>query len=227
MPKILLVDDDEELCSMLGAYLGAEGYLIDLAHDGESALGKATAENFDVIVLDIMMPGMDGLQVLRTLRDRKATPVLMLTARGEDVESVIGLEMGADDYLAKPCNPRVLSARIRAVLRRAESRRERNVAHTLTFDNLVLQTGSRTVSRDGELVQLTGTEFSILETLARDAGHIVPRAELSERALGRTLGRFDRSLDMHLSKLRQKLGPRPNGEERIKTVRGAGYLFVV
>jgi len=227
MPRILLADDDEELCSMLGAYLGAEGYQIEFAHDGDSALAKAMEESFDVVVLDIMMPGMDGLEVLRTLRDRKATPVLMLTARGEDVESVIGLEMGADDYLAKPCNPRVLSARIRAVLRRAESRRERNVAHTLTLDDLVLQTGSRTVSRDGAPVQLTGAEFSILEILARDAGQVVARAELSERALGRALGRFDRSLDMHLSKLRQKLGPRPSGEERIKTVRGAGYLFVV
>ena len=227
MPKILLVDDDEELCSMLGAYLGAEGFQIELAHDGVSALAKALAQNFDVIVLDIMMPGMDGLEVLRSLRRQKETPVLMLTARGEDVESVIGLEMGADDYLAKPCNPRVLSARIRAVLRRAESRRERNVAHTLVLDDLTLLTGSRTVSRGGVMVQLTGAEFSILEILAREAGQVVGRMELSERALGRPLGRFDRSLDMHLSKLRQKLGPRPGGEERIKTVRGAGYLLVV
>ena len=227
MPRILLADDDEELCSMLGAYLAAEGYQIDLAHDGDSALATALAESFDVVVLDIMMPGMHGLKVLRALRARKETPVLMLTARGEDVESVIGLEMGADDYLAKPCNPRVLSARIRAILRRAESRRERNVAQTLTCDDLVLQTGSRTVSRAGQPVQLTGAEFSILEVLARDAGHLVPRAELSERALGRALGRFDRSLDMHLSKLRQKLGPRPNGDERIKTVRGAGYLLTI
>lgn len=227
MPKILLVDDDEELCSMLGAYLGAEGFQIELAHDGVSALTKALAQNFDVIVLDIMMPGMDGLEVLRALRRQKETPVLMLTARGEDVESVIGLEMGADDYLAKPCNPRVLSARIRAVLRRAESRRERNVAHTLVLDDLTLLTGSRTVSRGGVMVQLTGAEFSILEILAREAGQVVGRMELSERALGRPLGRFDRSLDMHLSKLRQKLGPRPGGEDRIKTVRGAGYLLVV
>ena len=227
MPKILLADDDEELCAMLGAYLAAEGYQIALVHDGESALARAVAESFDLIVLDIMMPGIDGLKVLRELRARKETPVLMLTARGEDVESVIGLEMGADDYLAKPCNPRVLSARIRAVLRRAENRRERNVAQTMSFDDLVLQTGSRTVSRGGQPVPLTGAEFSILEVLARDAGHVVARGELSERALGRTLGRFDRSLDMHLSKLRQKLGPRPNGDERIKTVRGAGYLLAI
>ena len=227
MPRILLADDDEELCAMLSAYLGAEGYQIELAHDGDSALAKAVAQSFDVIVLDIMMPRLDGLEVLRQLRGHKSTPVLMLTARGEDADSVIGLEMGADDYLAKPCNPRVLSARIRAVLRRAESRRDRHVAHTLTLDDLVLQTGSRTVARNGAPVQLTGAEFSILEILARDAGRVVARAELSERALGRALGRFDRSLDMHLSKLRQKLGPRPSGEDRIKTVRGAGYLFVI
>ena len=227
MPRILLADDDEELCSMLGAYLSAEGYQTEVAHDGNAALNKAVTQSFDVIVLDIMMPGIDGLEVLRQLRGHKETPVLMLTARGEDVDSVIGLEMGADDYLAKPCNPRVLSARIRAVLRRAETRRERNVVQTLILDDLVLQTGSRTVTCGEVPVQLTGAEFSILEILARDAGHVVARGELSERALGRALGRFDRSLDMHLSKLRQKLGPRPSGEDRIKTVRGAGYLFVV
>ena len=212
---------------MLGNYLGAEGYQIETAHDGSSALVLALAQNYDAIVLDIMMPGKDGLDVLRELRSHKATPVLMLTARGDDADSVIGLEMGADDYLAKPCNPRVLSARINAVLRRAESRRKRNVAQTLNLDDLMLHTGSRTATVKGSSVQLTGAEFSILEILARDAGRVVPRAELSERALGRTLGRFDRSLDMHLSKVRHKLGPRPSGEERIKTVRGAGYIFIV
>ena len=227
MTRLLLADDDEELCTMLSAYLSAEGYQTAVAHDGEAALAIATAEDFDLIVLDVMMPGKDGLQVLRELHRRKPTPVLMLTARGEDADSVVGLEMGADDYLAKPCNPRVLSARIRAVLRRAESRSEQSLAHTLTLGDLVLQTGSRTVSCGEENVQVTGAEFSILEVLVREAGRIVSRTELSERALGRPLGRFDRSLDMHLSKLRHKLGLLPGGDERIKTVRGAGYQYVL
>ena len=227
MPRILLADDDEELCALLSAYLSAEGFETATAHTGDAALARLGAEKFDLLVLDVMMPGKDGFAVLRELRRQESLPVLMLTARGEDVDSIIGLELGADDYLAKPCNPKVLAARLRALLRRAENLSQRAEVVTLTVDDLVLQTGSRLVTRGGEPVRLTGAEFSILEILVRAAGRVVPRGELSEKALGRALGRFDRSLDMHLSKLRQKLGPLANGAERIKTVRSAGYQYVV
>lgn len=228
MSRILLADDDVELCEMLTQYLAAEGFDIDAVHDGEHALAQALAGKYELVILDVMMPHMNGLDVLRELRTRSLVPVLMLTARGEDVDSIVGLELGADDYLAKPCNPRVLSARIRAILRRTETRApdDGRAAAVLRLDDVELHTGSRTVRRAGAPLPMTSTEYTVLEVLLRDAGRAVSKAELCERALGRKLARYDRSLDMHVSNLRRKLGPLPGGTERIKTVRGIGYQYV-
>lgn len=229
MNRILLADDDVELCELLKQYLEVEGFQVGLAHNGEAALNQARTGNYDLIVLDVMMPKLNGFDVLRELRRDSVIPVLMLTARTEDVDSIVGLELGADDYLPKPCNPRVLVARIRAILRRAQSQTEHGEEttspDTLKQGDLEIQTGSRTVTLDGKPIAMTSTEYSVLEILLREAGHVVPKAELSERALGKELTRYDRSIDMHLSSLRKKLGPLANGAERIKTVRGIGYQY--
>ena len=231
MNRILLADDDTELCEMLREYLEAEGFDVEAVHDGEAALQKALANVHDLLVLDVMMPKRNGFDVLRDLRKTSLIPVLMLTARDEDVDSIIGLELGADDYLPKPCNPRVLVARIRAVLRRtlagAEDAGTNRPPDILTLDDLEMHTGSRTVELSGMPVTLTSTEYSVLEVLLREAGHVVSKGDLSERALGRKLTRYDRSIDMHLSSLRKKLGPLSSGAERIKTVRGVGYQYTL
>lgn len=229
MARILIADDDADLCAMLSEYLAVEGFEVATAHDGDEALVRARSGEFDLVVLDVMMPRRNGFDVLRELRAHVLTPVLMLTARGEDVDSIVGLELGADDYLAKPCNPRVLVARIRAILRRAEPAQEAGggAVELLQVGDAVLHGGARTVQCAGQPVALTSTEFGILEALLREAGRVVPKGEISERVLGRRLGRFDRSLDMHVSNLRHKLGPFADGEERIKTVRGVGYQYVV
>lgn len=227
MTHILLADDDVELCGMLTEYLCAENFSVSSVHDGESALQRARREDFDLLVLDVMMPRKNGLDVLRELRPRCLTPVLMLTARDEDVDSIVGLELGADDYLGKPCNPRVLVARIRAILRRAETRGAAIAnAEVLRAHDMELHTGSRRVQCAGRNIAMTSTEFSVLEVLLQRAGHVVSKAELSELALGRRLTRYDRSVDMHVSSLRRKLGVRSDGTERIVTVRGIGYQFV-
>jgi two-component system response regulator CpxR len=229
MNHLLLADDDVELCEMLKQYLEVEGFQVSMAHDGETALKQARTGDNDLIVLDVMMPQLNGFDVLRELRRDSLMPVLMLTARGEDVDSIVGLELGADDYLPKPCNPRVLVARIRAILRRAQSqtqhRDEAESPATLKLGDLQIQTGSRTIVLAGKPIAMTSTEYSVLEVLLREAGRVVSKAVLSERALGRELTRYDRSIDMHLSSLRKKLGPLANGEERIKTVRGIGYQY--
>ena len=229
MNRILLADDDVELCGMLKEYLEVEGFQVGMAHDGEVALKQARTGEYELMVLDVMMPQLNGFDVLRELRRDSLMPVLMLTARDEDVDSIVGLELGADDYLPKPCNPRVLVARIRAILRRAQSqthhREETEPPDTLKLGDLEMQTGSRAVLLAGKPVAMTSTEYSLLEVLLREAGHVVSKAVLSERALGRELTRYDRSIDMHLSSLRKKLGPLANGEERIKTVRGVGYQY--
>lgn len=231
MNRILLADDDTELCEMLQEYLAAEGFDVEAVHDGEAALQQALTNAHDLLVLDVMMPKRNGFDVLRDLRKTSLIPVLMLTARDEDVDSIVGLELGADDYLPKPCNPRVLVARIRAVLRRtlagAEDAGTNGQPDILTLDDLEMHTGSRTVELSGRPVTLTSTEYSVLEVLLREAGHVVSKADLSERALCRPLTRYDRSIDMHLSSLRKKLGALPGGAERIKTVRGVGYQYTL
>ncbi len=225
MSHLLLADDDPELSEMLKEYLEGNGFQVETVHDGLLALKRALEADFDLIILDIMMPGRNGLDVLRELRAEKATPVLMLTARGEDVDSIVGLELGADDYLPKPCNPRVLEARIRALLRRSEQRLD--AMPLLKVGDLSLHSGTREARLGDQLVPLTSTEFSILEILLREAGKVVSKSELSEFALAKPLSSFDRSLDMHVSNLRRKLGPLADAGERIKTVRGIGYQYTL
>lgn len=225
MARLLLADDDAELGDMLAEYLRGEGFDVDVARDGEEALARAVSGDCDLVVLDVMMPGLNGFDVLRELRRKSLTPVLMLTARGSDTDSVVGLELGADDYLPKPCNPRVLVARIRAVLRRAEQGEPDRADDDLAVGDIVMQRGSRRILQDGAPVELTSTEYSVLAVLLDEVGRVVGKEALCERALGRKLTRYDRSLDMHISNLRRKLGPLAGGEERIQTVRGVGYLY--
>ena len=224
--SLLLVDDDKELCSMLQSYLAQEGFNTDAVYDGESAIDKVLSSSYHLVVLDIMLPGKSGFEVLKAIRETSSIPVLMLTARDEDVDSVVGLELGADDYLAKPCNPRVLVAHIRAILRRSQfNTLSDNVDDQLSVGDIEIYPHSRTVHREQIPVSLTSTEFTILETLMRNAGNIVNKNELSEIALGRKLAHFDRSLDVHISNVRKKLGFGSENHDRIKTVRNVGYLF--
>ena len=228
MSRVLLVDDDVELCEMLVEYLAPEGFAVDVAHDGESGMQLALSGRYDVVVLDIMLPGINGLEVLRRIRTASQTPVLMLTARGEDVDRIIGLEMGSDDYLAKPCNPRELVARLRAILRRSQQARIATTERTheiLCVGDLEVHPASRRVVRSGETLELTSTEYNLLEVLVRNVGQVVTKEDLSQEALGRKLARYDRSIDMHVSKLRRKLGLSPDGQPLIQTVRGIGYQF--
>lgn len=226
--KILLADDDSELCQMLQQYLTEEGFHVELAHNGQQALDKVAAGDFDLLVLDVMMPVLNGLDVLRKLRQSSQLPVLMLTARGSDVDSIVGLELGADDYLPKPCNPRVLVARLRAIYRRAgegSTVQQSSLDDPLVIDEVALYRSARRVMFNDVPLTLTSTEFSVLESLLSHAGQVVGKDMLSEEALGRPLTRYDRSLDMHISNLRRKLGVLATGEERIETVRGVGYLY--
>jgi DNA-binding response OmpR family regulator len=224
MDRVLIVDDDIELCRLLGERLSSEGFALEAVHDGPRGLERVLSAEHALVILDLMLPGMGGLDVLRRLRMHSPVPVLILTARGEDVDRILGLEIGADDYLAKPFNPRELIARIRAILRRTS--RSTGSGNSLTVGDLQLDPAARDVSLDGVRLDLTSVEFTLLETLLRDAGHVVTREQLTETVLGRKLGAFDRVIDVHISNLRKKLG-RTQCEERIKSVRGSGYLFVV
>lgn len=226
--RVLVVDDDVELCELLERYLGSEGFEVGSVHEGESGVREALGGGADAVVLDVMLPGFDGFEVLRRIRARSKIPVIMLTARGDDVDRIVGLEIGADDYLPKPFNPRELAARLRAVLRRTGSTAG-GVAPggLLRVEDMELDLGARAVFVGGKPVRLTSTEFSLLELLAANAGTVVTREELSLRVLERRPNPFDRSLDVHLSNLRRKLGPRPDGGDRIKTVRARGYVLTV
>lgn len=219
---ILIADDDTELCELLGEYLQQEGFRIRTAHDGNQALEAARSPDLDAVVLDIMMPGRSGLEVLKALRQESGLPVIMLTARGEDLDRILGLELGADDYLPKPCNPRELAARIRAVLRRAG---HAPALGPIRVDDLELDPGAREALRAGERLELTSTEFSVLQAMLQRPGEVVSKRDLYLAALGREPVRYDRSIDMHVSNLRRKLGPGPGGGHRIETVRGIGYQY--
>jgi two-component system response regulator CpxR len=219
---MLLVDDDAELCSLLEELLSREGFAIEMAHDGASGLERALQEPFDLIVLDVMLPGLDGFEVLRRLRKRSMVPVLMLTARGEDVDRIVGLELGADDYLPKPFNPRELVARIRAILRRIEAKAPAG-SRRIEVNGIVLDPGSREVFRNGQRIDMTTLEFDILESLMRSAGRVVSRDELMESLYNRKATPFDRSIDMHISHLRKKL--ETEAGPVFKTIRGVGYQF--
>jgi DNA-binding response OmpR family regulator len=226
MERILVIDDDVELCHLVGEYLRAEGFNVEYAHDGESGLRKAKAGDYLLAVLDVMLPGMSGFDVLRQIRATSRLPVLLLTARGEDVDRIVGLEIGADDYLPKPFNPRELVARIRAVLRRTrvDGNGSATAPDVVRVGDVELDPATRTVRLDGKPVDLTSVEFNLLEVLLREAGRVVPRERLVNAVLSRKFSPFDRSIDMHVSKVRKKLGDTEN-DERIKTVRGVGYIF--
>ncbi|MFO0747543.1 MAG: response regulator transcription factor [Myxococcota bacterium] len=236
---LLLIDDDRDLTDLLVDYLQAEGFTTDVASDGKAGLQKALENPPALIVLDVMMPELNGFDVLRALRKSSRTPVLMLTARGDDVDRIVGLELGADDYLAKPFNARELVARIRAILRRAGDRPADEAAaaaagaapggpgdpRSLVIGDVELHPGSMSVRRAGEMLTLTSAEFGFLEVLMQHAGTVVSREALCEKVLGRRLSAWDRSIDVHMSNLRKKLGKDNIGRDRIKTVRGVGYLY--
>jgi DNA-binding response OmpR family regulator len=224
MDRVLIIDDDIELCELLAARMSDEGYEIEGVHDGIRGLERALSREHSLVVLDLMLPRMGGLEVLRRVREQSPIPVLILTARGEDVDRIVGLEIGADDYLPKPFNPRELIARIRAILRR--SVRLATGTHPLIVGDLRLDPAAREARMEGRLLSLTSVEFALLEMLMQHAGRIVTREELTEAVLGRKPGPFDRVVDVHVSNIRKKLGV-SEGVERIKAVRGSGYLLVV
>jgi two-component system response regulator CpxR len=225
MNKILIIDDDEELCELVSEYLTVEGFEVEAVNDGESGLKEAESGKYDLAILDVMLPKMNGFEVLRHLRQKSRVPVLMLTARGDDMERIVGLEIGADDYLPKPFNPRELVARLRAILRRVGDGTERDGSEPVHVDDVELNPKSRTATVAGEELPLTSVEFDLLNALLKSAGSVIRKEDLSEEVLGRKLSPFDRSLDMHISNLRKKLGARDDGSDRIKTIRSVGYIY--
>ena len=233
--RILLVDDDETLCELLSEYLMAEGFEVSSVHNGTTALARindAQEQAWDAIILDVMLPGMNGFDLLKAIRPNSSTPVLMLTARGEDIDTVLGLELGADDYVTKPVSPRVLVARLRALIRRRSEANdtgkesEKETGKTQVGD-LELDDQARQVQVTGHRISLTGAEFNLLAILVSNAGHVVSRETLATEGLGRALQAYDRRIETHMAQIRRKLGPQADGSERIKTVRGAGYQYVV
>ncbi len=230
MTKVLLVDDDLDLTTLLSQYLSREDFEVHTVYDGESGVAEAVSGAYDIVVLDIMMPRVSGIEALRRIRATSTVPVLMLTARGDNIDRIVGLDMGADDYVPKPCTPGELVARIRAILRRTKGREPAGVTSTppraIRAGTLLLSPGSRSATWRGQPLDLTGTEFSLLEVLARHAGQLVSKQDISLQAFGRPLGRFDRRIDVHISSIRQKLGARPDGQSWIRSVRGLGYQLL-
>lgn len=229
MIKLLLIDDDQELCDLLGEYLQGEGFVVRATGNWQEGLAEALSGAFQLVVLDVMLPQASGFEVLQRLRAASAIPVLMLTARGEDVDRIVGLEMGADDYLPKPFNPRELVARLRAIRRRTDGQAphaDREQLTTLVVGDLHLCRMTRTITRAGMAITLTAAEFALLFELLAEAGHVIGRERLTAQVLGRKMALFDRSIDVHISSLRRKLGPAADGAERIKAVRGVGYMYV-
>ena len=228
MNRVLLVDDDVELSALLREYIEQEGYEATVVPDGESGVAEALSGRHAIVVLDVMMPGIGGIEALRRIRAQSNVPVLMLTAKGDDVDRIVGLELGADDYVPKPCTPRELVARLRAILRRthepASSADSPN--GTVAVGPLLMWPQMRRAEWQGRALELTSTEYNLLELLARNAGRVVSKTELSEQGLGRPLARFDRSIDVHLSSIRHKLGARADGGSWIETVRGLGYQMI-
>jgi len=226
--QILVIDDDRELCDLLVTYLEREGFRVTCRLDGQSGLDRALAERFDVIILDVMLPALPGFEVLRRFRRERETPVLMLSARGEDVDRIVGLELGADDYLPKPFHPRELTARIHAILRRAQASRPGGAApEPLALERLRIDPSRREASYASRSLSLTSVEFDVLWVLARAAGTVVSRDEISRHALDRPHNPLDRGVDMHVSNLRRKLGACAGDLDLIKTVRSVGYILAV
>ena len=226
--QILVIDDDVELCKLVTRYLTREGFQIEAVHGGASGAERALSGNYALVVLDVMMPGINGFEVLRRIRVESRLPVLMLTAKGDALDRVLGLEMGADDYLPKPFNPQELAARIRAILRRARPVEQGGHAPSppVVVGDVEMNPGSRVVRRGGETISLTTVEFDLLEVLLHAAGQVVGREKLTRDVLGREFSPFDRSIDTHVCNLRKKIGLLADGTERIKGVRGIGYLYV-
>jgi two-component system response regulator CpxR len=225
---LLVVDDDAELCQLLSEYLVPEGYDVEAVHNGMQGVERALSGDHALVVLDVMLPDVRGFEVLRQVRARSRMPVLMLTARGNEQDRILGLEMGADDYLPKPFNPRELCARIEAILRRAGADRgplDGRASADVAVGDVSMNKASRLVRRGSDALDLTTVEFDLLEALLRGAGRIIPRDELVRTVLNRPFSPFDRSIDTHVSNLRRKLGAGPDGLERIKSVRGIGYQY--
>lgn len=223
--NILLVDDDTELTALLSRYLERELFKVTAVHTAEEGLEEALSGRYQAVVLDVMLPGGNGIDILASIRTRSEIPVLMLTAKGDEMDRIEGLEVGADDYIPKPCNPRELSARLRSILRRGRSADV--ISPVLEIDDLIIDFEQHKVQRQNEELDLTVTEFNILAVLLREAGKVVDKNRLAEQSMQRSLTMFDRSLDMHLSNLRKKLGPMADGSPRIKTVRGVGYMYQI
>lgn len=222
--KLLIIEDDIDLCQLLATLLTLEGYEVSSAHDGRSGLAQALSGQHQLVLLDVMLPQLNGFEVLQALRQQSNIPVLMLTAKGDEIDRVIGLEFGADDYLPKPFNDRELLARIKAILRRTQLNDTK--PGQLTLGDIELNPGRQQAKCRGKILELTGTEFLLLVELIANAGELLEKNELSQKVLGKRLQAFDRSLDMHMSNLRKKLPPREDGIQRIKTVRGHGYIWL-
>ncbi len=229
MVSVLLIDDDTELTKLLEEYLQSEQLHLDAAHDGPSGLQKALANQYAVVILDVMLPGMSGLDVLKQLRQKSAVPVLMLTARGSELDRILGLELGADDYLPKPFNPRELVARLRAILRRTTNGTTAGAGagQPVHLADVELHPESRSITCAGKPVGLTGAEFDLLAAFLRNPGKIISREDLTQAALGRPMSPMDRSIDVHVSNLRRKLGSYEGDQERIKAIRGSGYVYLL
>jgi len=223
-PSVLLVDDDVDLVALLRDYLASDGFAVTVAHEGESALRRFAAQPPDIAVVDVMMPGFSGIEVLRRIRARSSMPVLMLTARGDDESRILGLELGADDYVAKPCKPRELSARLRAILRRTQARS--SAPDSVRVGELALYSAQRRITWGERDLQLTNAEFNLLELLIQNAGQVVSKTLLSEQGLGRPFQRYDRSIDVHLSSIRHKLPRLSDGRPRIQAVLRKGYQLL-
>ena len=227
-PSLLIIDDDRELCSLMTEYMKDEGFSLSSVHTGTEGIQAALTLNSDLIVLDVMLPDIKGFDVLRAIRKSTVLPVLMLTAKGDEFDRILGLELGADDYLAKPFNPRELVARVAAILRRSSWRRNDGAIRpeAIQCEDLTLDPAARMVKRSGMEVKLTSAEFDLLAVFFASIGKVLSREDLVEKVLERKFSPFDRSIDLHVSNLRRKLGPRTDGSDRIRSVRGAGYLYV-
>ncbi len=226
MQTVLLIDDDVELVEMLKEYIEQENFNVQVAHDGMAGAQMLLEQPFDIVVLDVMMPRLNGIETLKAIRQHSNVPVIMLTAKGDNTDRIVGLELGADDYVPKPSSPRELVARIRAILRRVQPLETINASTQITVGALCIWPAQRLVEWDSQPVILTSTEYSLLEILAKNAGQIVSKQDLSQQALGRPLARFDRSIDVHLSSIRHKLGLLPDGRHCIQTVFRSGYQLL-
>lgn len=225
MQKILVVDDDVELCELVAEYLEPDGYQVEAVNDGSAGVKRALSGEHALVVLDYMLPGLNGFEVLRQVRTGSQVPIVMLTARGDDMNRIVGLQLGADDYLPKPFNPLELVARINAVLRRAQPQTDKSKVEVLVNGDIEMDNRTRTVRRDLQAIELTVVEYSLLEKFLLTPGRVITREELVKEILHRELSPFDRSIDTHVSNLRKKLGHEVNGVERIKTIRGIGYIY--